>query len=117
MGFILDAIIKRQLLKDELINDDFVTESIDVSGVDQAYMLQLDYFEGDGNIEGTVSLEASIDNVNFVPYELSEIEFNDDDGTFIWDVSNSGAVYIRLNFNITAGQFRASASFSGKRRH
>lgn len=118
MGFVLDAIIKRILIpEDELITDNYITESINVSGVDQAYMVQFDYYEGDGSVSGNISLEVSLDNKNFVPYDLSEIEFEDDNGTFIWDVSNSGAVFIRLNIELNAGQFRAKANFSGKRRH
>jgi hypothetical protein len=117
MGFVLDSLLKKTLFINETINTNFVSDPIYVAGVEQSYFVQLDYFDGDGSIVGEVALEASIDGVNYVPYDQATIAITDDDGTLVWDVANSGAVYIRLNFVVSAGQFTATCRFSGKRRH
>lgn len=117
MGFVLDSLLKKILFEDQTINSNYVSEPIYVAGVDQSYLVQLDYFNGDGSIVGDVSLEASIDGTTYVPYDQGIISILDNEGTFIWDVSNSGAVYIRVNFTISAGEFTATCRFSGKRRH
>ena len=117
MGFILDSLLKKTLFMNETINSNFISEPVYVAGVEQSYFVQLDFVDGDGNIEAEVALEASIDGINYVPYDQATISLTDDDGTFVWDVAGSGAVYIRLNFAVTAGQFTATCRFSGKRRH
>jgi len=117
MGFVLDSLLKKILFENETINSNYVSDPIYVAGVDQSYLVQLDYFDGDGSIVGEVALEASIDGTTYVPYDQGIITISDNDGTFIWDVSNSGAVYIRINFAVSAGQFTATCRFSGKRRH
>lgn len=117
MGFVLDSLLKKTLFQNQVINSDFISDPVYVAGVEQSYFVQLDYFDGDGAVVGDVALEASIDGVNYVPYDQATISIIDTDGTLVWDVAGSGAVYIRLNFSISAGEFTATCRFSGKRRH
>jgi hypothetical protein len=117
MGFVLDAILKKILFEDQVINSSFISDPIQVSGVDQSYLVQFDYFNGDGSIVASVALEASIDGINYVPYTNGTIDITEDDGNFIWDVANSGANFIRINCTVSAGEFTATCRFSGKRRH
>jgi hypothetical protein len=118
MGQVLDSFLKKDLFVDEFIIGDFISEEIDVSNVEESYIIQLNFSqEGPDDILGYVALEASVDGVEFVPYDNGTIPFADIDGNFIWDVQNSGAVFVRLNFKVNQGTIKATCLYSGKRRH
>lgn len=121
MGNVLDAFLKKDLFTDEVIIADHYSEVVDVSNVEQAFALQLDFAqEGAATIIGYASLEASADGITFIPYGEDDqgiIYFNDTDGTFIWDVQNSAANFIRLFIKVDQGNIRATCRYSGKRRH
>jgi hypothetical protein len=118
MGFVLDAFLKKDLFTDEFIIADFYSDVIDVSNVEEAFILQLEFAqEGPDAIIGYASLEASGDGITYAPYDQGIIHFNDSDGTFIWDVQNSGANFIKLFIKVDQGNIRATCRYSGKRRH
>lgn len=118
MGYVLDSFLKKDLFVDEIIISDYTSEVIDISNVEEAYVVQLKYAqEGSEPIVGYVALEASGDGITYVPYDQGTIVFNDSDGDFIWDVQNSGANFIRLFFKVDQGNIRATCHYSGKRRH
>jgi len=118
MGQVLDSFLKKDLFVDEFIIGDYISEEIDVSNVEESYVIQLNFTqEGPDAIVGYVALEASVDGETFVPYDNGTIAFADIDGSFIWDVQNSGAIFVRLNFKVDQGNIRATCLYSGKRRH
>jgi hypothetical protein len=43
MGFVLDAFLKKDLFTDEFIIADFYSDVIDVSNVEEAFILQLEF--------------------------------------------------------------------------
>ena len=112
---VLDDIIKIDVLTDETINSDFTSEPLDI-GKAERYAIVFSYVNG-SSVDMMISLEASVDGVNFGQYEASEVQITDNDGSISYDVYGSSAVFIRFKVVHTSGSIDASIFFSGKRNH
>ena len=81
-------------------------------------MIALNWENGDGNVDATIRMEGSIDNVNFAPIDGVEQQFTDDDGTIIFDVIGLNSVFTRVTIEVTSGSFDIVAlELSAKQRH
>lgn len=121
MGFVLDAILKKILM--ESVSVDSVepqySDLIDVSGVEDAMSIQLEYSDGTGAPFGaTLSLEMTTNGQTFVQIPSSVQTVSDATGTHLWDIKDTGSVKLRVKVEVSDGSMTVnSVTFSGKRRH
>lgn len=124
MAYVLDAIVKYDLIGSkeldgtinyESINSTGNTDSVSIGGIEQGLSIQVDYDNGvAANIEFVV--ELSVDNNSFVPVDDEAVTVTDTDGTIIWDVvTNSN--FARVSWTVAAGSLDIYAQLSGRRRH
>lgn len=125
MGFVLDSILRKDLLGSrddegntsyETINVTGVTESHDISGSEQGTLITIDYINGAGlNVLFTV--EGSDDDVSYAPIADADVTATDATGTHIFDITNINANYIRVSYTFTSGSCDVYVRNSAKRRH
>ena len=117
MGYgVLDALLKKKLIDGpETITDGYVSEAIDIDNREDEFAIQIDWDSGAApNL--TVTVELSSDGNTFVPSDADQLIF-DVDGTHLFDISGTGASYLRLSFSGTGSIDVLSARYSAKRRH
>jgi len=126
MGFILDAIIRLDLLGSredtgvtnyETINSTGSTIKADLSGSEQGYLAAIDYANGVGTIDITFFLEGSEDGVSFAQLPDSAQQILDASGSITWDVIDSNANFVRIAWTVVSGTLDVYARTSAKRRH
>ncbi len=117
MGYVLDSIIKHEFIDAlETVSFQFITESFDISGVDQAFTVSLTYDNG-STVNMDLYLDISVDGVNYVPIDSPQ-NITDTTGTHIWDVGGSGATFCRVRIEVNTGSIDVQKiSLTGKRRH
>lgn len=118
MGFILDSIIKKDILVGpETISSNYTTDSIDISGTEDDWAVTFIY-DGGSSVNMSLFLQVSTDNMNWVDVGGSEQAITDDDGVHIWDIQGTGTTFTRVRIGVTGGSIDVqSISFTGKRRH
>lgn len=118
MGNVLDAIVKKTILKGpQTVNADFETSSFDISGVERSFSIQFDYSSG-STVDMVIRLEVSVDGNTFVPSTETDQTITDNSGTHIWEVGERGVNYIRVAVVVTTGSIDIDkVEFSGNRRH
>lgn len=118
MSNILDAIVKRKLVDGpESISSDFTTNSMDISGVENTFSVQVDYSNGVG-LDMDLYLEVSTNGQSFSRVSESLQNVTDATGTHIWDVSEMGVNYLRIALVVNSGSCDVDEiEVSGKRRH
>lgn len=119
MGNVLDAILKKVMIKNETINAEYVSNPIDIDNREGAFGIQINYSNGFPNptVDIDVVYELSLDNVNYVPVTSQTVNIPDEDGTVLIDIIATGASYLRLRFIVNSGSIDVTAIYSGKRRH
>ena len=85
----------------EPVNGSFYTKSIDLQRY-EGLAFQLNW-SGGGVIDGTVEVEVSLDNENFVPDSCSTTEIDGDTGTHVYNIHDFHYRYVRLHINLTSG--------------
>lgn len=110
-------LLKRYMFQNETINDNYVAKFIDVSETALSYVIQFDYRNGSGDVDIILAVEASADGVSFAPFTENTVNITDDLGTIIFDVAGSGAEFVRLAIEHTAGSFDADCLVIGKKFH
>lgn len=124
MGFVLDAIIRKDLIGSRntettnyiTINSSDVSDFVDISGAEDGYLISVTYVNGSSaNIE--FSLEGSLDNVSYAQIPNSAHTITDTDGSITWDVINSNANFVRITWTVTSGSLDIFGQISAKRRH
>ena len=115
---VLDSIVKKKILEGpESISADHTTDSMDISGVENTFSVQVDYLSGVG-LDMDMILEVSVNGQTFVRISESLQNVTDATGTHIWDVTEMGVNYLRVAFVINSGSCDLDiVEFSGKRRH
>lgn len=126
MGFILDAIIKKDLIGSrdddgttnyETINSTDTTIGADLSGSEQGYLVGLDYSNGVGTVDITFFLEGSVDGVAYGQLPDSSQQITDNSGSITWDVIDSNANFVRIGWTVVSGTLDIYGRVSAKRRH
>lgn len=125
MGFILDAILKKDLIGSreytgvtnyETINSSGNTESFDISGSEQGGLVSMTYSNGASvNMEFTV--QGSLDNISFADIPDTPTTITDNSGSITWDFTNLNANHIRISWTVTSGSLDIYGQASYKRRH
>ena len=89
---------------------------IDVSGAENGFIIQLDY---DNGVSPSIvlSLEVSVDGVGWVPLDTGIYTITDTDGVAVWDIINTNANFVRIDYEVSSGSIDAFAVLSAKRRH
>jgi hypothetical protein len=118
MGAVLDAILKRVLVRGPLtVNTDFISPVLDLDGRENEFSLQLVYENGN-SVDIDLSIEVSSDGVNFVQLADSFQNISDDSGTHIWDIAGTGTSYLRVAMTVNSGSIDIVNLISVmKRRH
>ena len=124
MGFIIDSIIKKELVGTrqgldtsfETINFTGASDSVDATATEQGFLILVAYTNGVG-INATFRVEGSADNQAFAPIPGLEKVVTDATGSIVFDAININANYVRLSWEITSGSVDIFSNFSGKARH
>lgn len=104
----LDQIRKKQLIESpETINADWNSPSTSLDDRAGAFSLALKYENGVGPVSMVVTLQLSVDDINFADVTDSEITITDTEGVAIYDVDGSGTSYARLKVTVTSGSIDA----------
>tara|TARA_R110000764_G_scaffold238421_1_gene335549 strand:- start:132 stop:485 length:354 start_codon:yes stop_codon:yes gene_type:complete len=111
------------ILVDELINTpttvstDFVTKSSDITYKEDAFAVQMNY-DGGVNVNMTISLEVSLDGVNYAQIPESIQVITDPSGSIIYDLLDSGSHYMRLSVEVITGSIDVNlVTIHMRRRH
>lgn len=118
MGFVLDSIQKEIILQGpQTVNTAFVTDSIRIDGIEDDFSVSFIY-DGGVSVDMTISLEVSVDGINFAQITDSDQQISDATGVHIWDVASSGTTDLRVAIQVDTGSIDIQEiRFSGKRRH
>lgn len=118
MGNILDSIVKYKIVEGpESVSSDYTTDIVDISGVEKAFSVQVDYNNGN-TVDIDLYLEVSTNGQTFVRISESLQNVTDNTGTHVWDVTEMGVNYLRVALVVNTGSLDITEiQFSGKRRH
>ena len=118
MGFILDAIRKKELLESpESVSTEWLSPIVSLDDREAEFSIMVIYQNG---ISPNMSLvlQVSSDNVNFADITESVQAVSDESGSHLWDVAGSGALYLRVKVVVASGSLEiARIIYSGKQRH
>lgn len=124
MGFVLDVTLKKKTMEDTPVVAGVIgySDLIDVSRVEDAMSIQLEYIDGIAGVGetfgATLSLEMTTNGQSWVQIPSSVQAVSDETGTHLWDIKATGTVTLRVRVEVSQGSMLVkSVSFSGKRRH
>ena len=125
MGFVLDTILREDLIGSrdddgttnyESINSSGNSESADASRSEGGYLLSITYDNGVGN-DVDFFLEGSLDGVSYAPIPDTSSNITDADGSITWDVIDSNTNFVRITWTVNSGSMDIYGQYSAKRRH
>lgn len=118
MGNRLDTVLIEELVSTPItINTDYNTDSVDLTFREAEFSIQVVYDSG-VNVDMTLFLEVSLDNVNFSRITDSEQIITDPSGSHVWSVGGEGASYLRVGIEVTTGSIDVDYIYVHmKRRH
>jgi hypothetical protein len=118
LGQILDTIRRVEVLSDpETVNVDWTSEAFSLDNREGEFSVFLAY-EGGSTVEMTLSLQLSFDGINFSDVVETEQEIIDNDGTHLWDILGTGALFGRVKITVTSGSIDVTQiAYAGKQRH
>lgn len=117
MGFVLDGILKKTIDSNVTINSNYVSDRLDVDNREEGFSIQLTYDSG-VNVDMVLSLEGSVDGINFAPITDSTQVITDNTGSHVWDLAGTGVIYLRVAVAVNTGSIDVSEIlYSAKRRH
>jgi hypothetical protein len=103
MGNVLDAILKKVMLEGpETVNTDFYTEMIDIDGREAEFAIQFTWDNGTA-VNMDIFIEVSVNGVIFAEVDDSRQPINSVADSHIWDMAGTGASYLRVGVEVTAG--------------
>lgn len=118
MSYVLDSIRLKEILEGtETVNVDWYSPSFSLDDREDEFSIQIIY--GNGSTPNmSFILQISSDNVNFADITESVQTISDSEGSHIWDVAGSGALYARVKVVVAAGSIDVTRIFyAGKQRH
>jgi hypothetical protein len=118
MGFVLDAILKKIILQGpETVNTNFYTEMIDIDGREDEFAIQFTWDNGTA-VNMDIFVEVSVNGVIFAEVDGSRQPINATADSHIWDIAGTGASYLRIGVEVTAGSIDIQEILAVmKRRH
>lgn len=118
MGFVLDAILKKDILIGPVtINSDFESPSIDIDNREAEFGVLVSYDSGN-SVDMTLILQVSPNRIDWFDVDGADIAITDNSGNHFWDVAGTGASFLRVRIAVTGGSIDVSRiSYNGKRRH
>lgn len=117
MGFVLDAILKKEIDSNVDVVDTYESPAIDIDNREDDFAVEVSYENG-SNVDMKLFLEVSLDGSNFSTITESQQTISDPSGTHIWDVSGSGVSFLRVKIEVTSGSILVNKIFyNAKRRH
>jgi len=119
MSQVLDTIIISTILEGpETVSTTLVTDSVDISGIEESVALHVIWTNGSGSPDVDFSLDVSMDDINWVNIAGTVSNQTDVEGLGIFDIATTGVSFIRLRVEVASGQIDiSSVILSGKRRH
>jgi hypothetical protein len=100
---VLDMILVDELVDTPTsVSTDFVTRASDITYKEDAFGIQVNY-SGGVNVNMTLSLEVSLDGINYSEISDSLQVITDDTGSHIWDLNDSGTHFMRVKITVIAG--------------
>lgn len=118
MGQVLDGILKKTVEQNYTVNTEYFSPAIDIDNREQEFSIQVLYSNGNGSVDMTIKLQASIDGENFSDVTDSNQDISDDQGSHIYDISGSGVIYMRVKIEVVSGSIDIDKIlYSAKRRH
>lgn len=100
----------------ETINFTGTSDSGDVSGSEQGFLILIAYANGIG-VNMTFRVEGSSDNTNFAPIPGLEKVVTDSFGSITFDAVNINANYTRISWEVASGSLDIFGHLSAKARH
>lgn len=117
MSFVLDGILKKIIDSDVTINSNYTSDKFDVDNREEEFAVQFIYDSGI-NVDMTLTLEGSVDGINFSEISDSSQVITDASGSHIWDIAGTGLIYLRVAVTVNTGSIDVSRIlYTGKRRH
>lgn len=118
MSKVLDMILVDELIDvPTTINTDYSTKATDITYKEDAFGIQFVY-SGGTNVDMTLSLEVSLDGENYSEIINSRETIDEDEGSHIWDLSDSGTHFLRVKVAVRSGSITADrVVIQMRRRH
>lgn len=118
MGFVLDTILKKELIKTpETVNTTYFSETIEIDNREDSFAVQIEYDNGI-NVDMTFHLLVSTDDDDYVRVTDTDQVITDSSGVHIYDVAGTGAPYLRVEIEVRTGSIDLTTiRYNGKRRH
>lgn len=99
---------------DELITATTTSGPINLDGIEGPFSVQLSWDTG-SSVDMNISLQISNDKVSWITIPDSVINITDISGAHMWDIV-SGAQFVRVSIEVTAGNANFTCNFNGKTR-
>lgn len=125
MGFVLDSILREDLIGSreddgttnyEAINASGNSAEADASRSEDGFLLSITYDNGVGT-DIDFFLEGSLDGITFAPIPDTTGNVADASGSVTWDVIGSNTNVVRIAWTVNSGSVEIYGQYSAKRRH
>jgi hypothetical protein len=118
MSFLLDSIRRKELLDSpETVISDWVSPVFSLDDREAEFSVMVLYQNGISPNTSFV-LQISTDGVNFGDIIESAQGVTDASGSHLWDISGSGALFMRVKIYVASGSLEVSQIiYAGKQRH
>jgi len=121
MGFILDGILKKELLDaPETVNASFTSEVVDLDNREGEFSITVAYDNGVG-LNMTTSIELTntpLIEGSWTLLEDSDLIQTDASGNIMYDIGGTGLSYMRIKIVVSSGSCDVqSILYVAKRRH
>lgn len=115
---VLDTLLKKDIvIGPETINSDYESPSVDIDNREAEFGVLFSYENGSA-VNMTLWLQVSPDNLIWFDVVDSDQVITDATGNHFWDVAGTGASFLRVRVDVTAGSIDITKIFyEGKRRH
>lgn len=116
MGFVLDAILKENVMEDQIINSESFSDSVDVTFAETGYLLDVSWEDG-SSLDFYLYIQVSSDDIDWVDLPNSEQQITGETGTHLYDVTDSNVNFVRVKFTPNSGSGTFNITYTAKRRH
>lgn len=118
MGYFYVNVVEQQIITDGSMTGDITSSEISVTHSPRAkaifeYCVQAVWSAGSSPL-GTLKLQASIDNSNYVDISGTTVGVSGNTGSVIWNITNHSYKYLRLIYTRSSGSGTLNAYFNGK---
>jgi len=89
------------ILEDELVTGEVFTKGIDMQVMEGCAFHIL--WSGGTDIDGELTVESSLDNINYCTFAGSNINISGTSGGHMYDIVDTHVRYLRIRINISSG--------------